>query len=297
MRLRPPVLDDAPAVLAVLDARDLADVGAVDFTIEDLRDEWRASEFDLASDAVVVEDEDRGIVAYAEVQPHGSLAAVPPEQEGRGIGARLLTWVENRERAIGRDHRQWVAASNTRGRDLLRTAGYEQVRSYWRMVRRLDGSERAGQTPDGYELRTLDVARDGAALHALDAAAFAFLPDYREESFTAFSEEHLHGENFDPGLSIVAHRGDHVAGFLTVRRWRDEAVYFVDLLAVHPEDQRRGLGSALLTSAFVRFAANGVREAHLQVASDNPRALGLYERAGMSARWRYDVYERAPMPG
>jgi len=40
-------------------------------------------------------------------------------------------------------------------------------------------------------------------------------------------------------------------------------------------------------------AAAGLREAQLGVASDNPRALGLSERCGMTARFSADTYERA----
>jgi mycothiol synthase len=66
----------------------------------------------------------------------------------------------------------------------------------------------------------------------------------------------------------------------------------VDILAVHPDYQRRGLGSSLLRAAFHGFAAAGLREAALGVASDNPRALGLYEGVGMKARHRSDTYAR-----
>ena len=134
--MRAPVPDDAPAVLAVIAARDTADLGAPDCTLGDLRDEWRLSDFDLASDAVVVEAEDRRIVGYSIVRGHGTLAVVAPEAEGQGVGALLLPWAERREREIGRDrHRQWIAAGNERGRELLWVAGYRQERSYWRMVR------------------------------------------------------------------------------------------------------------------------------------------------------------------
>ena len=94
MRLRAPVPDDAPAVLAVIAARDTADLGAPDCTLGDLRDEWRLSDFDLASDAVVVEAEDRRIVGYSIVRGYGTLAVVAPEAEGQGVGALLLPWAE-----------------------------------------------------------------------------------------------------------------------------------------------------------------------------------------------------------
>jgi len=293
MRLRAPVQDDAVAVLDVLVARDTADIGVPDYTLGDLRDEWRASDFDLGTDAVVGELEDGRVVAYAAARRLGVLAVIAPDQEGRGLGARLLQWAERREREQGRDrHRQWVAATNSRGQMLLRAAGYSCSRSYWRMVRQLDDVAERDLAPVGFNVRSLDVDRDAAALHELDAASFAANPDYEPESFAAFREEHLHAHDLDPELSCVAEHGNEIAGFLLARRSEHEATGYVDILAVHPDAQHRGLGTALLRTAFTRFAAAGLREAQLGVASDNPRALRLYERAGMTPRFRFDTYER-----
>ena len=126
-----------PAVLAVLSARELADLGVRVYTLDDLRDEWRAS--DLERDALVAESDGGRLVAYATVQRPGTLAVVAPDHEGRGIGSRLLQWAERRERDLGREsHRQWVAADNLSARDLLTRAGYRRTRSNWRMVAPLD---------------------------------------------------------------------------------------------------------------------------------------------------------------
>jgi mycothiol synthase len=297
MRLRAPVQDDAPAVLAVMVARDMADLGAPDYTLEDLRDEWGLSDFNLATDAVVIEADDKRIVGYAIVRSPGALAVVAPQDEGQGIGALLLPWAERRERELGHDrHRQWVAASNTRGRDFLLAAGYEQERSYWRMVRSLERGAGAVDPPSGFELRALDVDGDAMALHALDQASFSANADFRRETLEEFRDEHLGAHDLDPRLSVVGRHGDDYAGFLLARHWRAEGVGFVDILAVHPDYQRRGLGSSLLRAAFHGFAAAGLHEAALGVASDNPRALGLYEGVGMRARFRFDTYVR-PVSG
>jgi ribosomal protein S18 acetylase RimI-like enzyme len=141
-------------------------------------------------------------------------------------------------------------------------------------------------------MRAVDARRDAAALHALDAAAFAAAPDYVPESLAEFTEEHLGAHDFDPALSRVVVEDEQIIGFLLARHRREEAIGFVDLLAVAPAHQRRGWGTALLSNAFAAFARAGLREAQLGVASDNPRGIRVYERAGMTVRHRFDIYER-----
>jgi ribosomal protein S18 acetylase RimI-like enzyme len=91
----------------------------------------------------------------------------------------------------------------------------------------------------------------------------------------------------------VAESDGRLAGFLLARRWREENAGFIDLLGVHPEHRTRGLATAMLQTAFARFAAAGLRQAELGVASDNANALRLYERCGMTKRFRFDTYQRA----
>jgi mycothiol synthase len=293
MRLRPPVPADLDAVYEVIRARDIADHGEPDYTLEDLRDEWAADAFDLHSLAVVAELDGGRIAGYAVLQPPGSLAVVHPACEGRGVGAALLQWTEERDRALGRArHRQVVATTDARGQALLRTAGYAYVRSYSRMVRVLDDEVLVAALPPGLRLRALDPARDAATVHALDDAAFSSVPDYHPQSLEEFVREHLSGHDFAPDLSLVAERDERAVGFLAARRWREEGTGYIDLLAVHPDEQRGGLGTALLTTAFAAFRADGLREAHLGVASDNPKALTVYERAGMAERFRGDDLQR-----
>jgi mycothiol synthase len=288
MRLRPPAADDAEAVLELIVARDVADLGVPDYTLGDLRQEWTLDEVDLSRDAVVVEDEDGSLVGYAIVRSVGAQVIVPPEQTGRGIGSRLLNWAQERG-----PRRQWVAERDVAGHRLLGRAGYDVVRHYWRMERDLAAPVEPPSPLEGVHLRALEPRGDAGAVHALDAAAFATAPDYRPMSPAAFSEEHLEAHDLDPALSLVAERDGRLAGFLLTRRWMQDSVGYVDVLAVHPDEQGRGLGTALLLNAFAAFRAAGLRAAQLGVASDNPKALRLYERAGMRQRFRFDVLERA----
>ena len=76
-------------------ARDVADVGHPDFTIEDLHADWATPGLDLERDALVVEH--RGeIVASSLLLGDDALIYVHPDACGRGIGSVL------RERAEAR---------------------------------------------------------------------------------------------------------------------------------------------------------------------------------------------------
>ena len=293
MSFRAPVLDDAPAVYALLEARDIADLGQPDYTVEDILDDWRRSEFDLSTDALVAEADDGSLIGYAAVLRMGTDVVVAPDYEGRGIGTRLLQWSERRDRELGRErHRQWVAEHNAAGRALLLAAGYRSERSYWRMARRLDDLSAALPPPPGVMLRAPRRDGDAVTLHELSEASFADNPDHRPQSFAVFSEQHLEGHDVDLELSSVAERNGVAIGFLLSRRWQDEGAGLVDLLAVHPDHRGRGLGQAMLQAAFAGFAAADLGEAQLGVAADNPKALRLYERCGMTARFRFDTYTR-----
>jgi mycothiol synthase len=297
MKFRAPLLEDAPAVLAVLVARDIADLGAPDYALEDLLDAWRATAFDLAADALVAVTDDGRIVGYAAITGRGADVVVAPGHEGQGIGSRMLDWTERRECEIGRQrHRRGAPASDDRGQALLLAAGYERSRSYWRLAIQLDQVAEVDEVPSGFMLRSLDLASDAKTVHALSEASFAGNADYRSETFVAFQDEHLRVHDLDQTLSCLAERDGGVVGFLLARCWWEEGIGFVDLLGVHPEHRRRGLATAMLTTTFARFAGAGLREAQLGVASDNPRALALYERAGMTQRFRIDTYERFVTP-
>ena len=297
VRLRAPVPADASAVHAVLAARETADLGAPKTTFGDLRDAWAATELDLDRDAVVAELDGAGVAAYATVRRIGSLAAVAPAHEGRGIGPRVLAWVEARERErAARPHRQLIAATNSGAAELLLAAGYRLAGSNLRMVRPFREAAGGLTEPDlrvDVVLRALDTAADAERLHELDEISFADEPLYESMSLAAFREELLGAHDLDPELSGVATDGGEIAGFLLCLHRRDDAVAYVNVLAVDPAHRRRGIATALLRRTFAAAAAVGLRHAQLTVDADNEPAVRLYERAGMRPHYRSDIYERA----
>jgi ribosomal protein S18 acetylase RimI-like enzyme len=67
--------------------------------------------------------------------------------------------------------------------------------------------------------------------------------------------------------------------------------WYVHIVAVLPEHRGKGLGSLLLADAERRAHEVGARSLSLIVASENPRALRLYEHVG------YRALERRPVVG
>jgi mycothiol synthase len=288
MDLRPPRPAEAEAVAALVIAGDIADVGEADYTLGDLEDEWSASDFDLARDAVVAEA-DGILVGYAALRGRNALAVVQPGREGEGIGTALLDWCEARG-----PHAQGVGERNAAARALLESRGYAQVRHYWRMDVALR-SPAEPEPPAGVTLRPPALPADGDALYAVSEAAFSANADYRAKSRERFGEEHLGAHDLDPVLSRAAEREHTLVGLALVRRW-PEAIAYVDLLTVHPDAAGQGIGGTLLRAVFAAAARTGLARVQLGVASDNPHATGLYERVGMTRRFRVDAYEPPGMP-
>jgi mycothiol synthase len=288
MRLRAPTPADAEAVAALVIAGDIADVGEADYSLGALQDEWAASGFELGRDAVVAED-DGGLVGYAALCDHDVLVVVRPGREGEGIGTALLDWCEARG-----PRAQAVGERNAAARALLESRGYRRTRHYWRMERALQ-ADAEPRPPAGVTLRPLRLPADGDALYAVYVAAFRSNPDYREDGRERFGEWSLGAHDLDAGLSRVAERDHAITGFALVRRWPD-GVGYVDLLAVHPDAKGRGIGGSLLRAVFAAAARAGLSRVQLGVASDNPDATRLYERAGMTRRFRVDAYEPQGMP-
>src|SRR4051794_35917504 len=147
---RRPTPDDAEAILAVVIARDVEDLGYPDYSLDDAREELSEPQVDLDRDAWVVTDEADRVVALALVASFQTRVLVHPHACGRGIGTWLRERVEERARERGENVvRQQVDGANDAARRLLEAAGYRAAQRYWRMVRDLSGRLTRAAWPGG----------------------------------------------------------------------------------------------------------------------------------------------------
>jgi mycothiol synthase len=266
---------DAEAILAVGIARDIADLGAPDWTLEDVREEMAE-----AVGAWVADDGAGEVVAAALLESDGFVRVmVHPDACGRGFGTHLRELAEAAAPA-GSVLRQELPDSNDSARELLEAAGYEAEQHYWRMVMKLDAPVPAAPWPEGVASGPY-TADD---LPEAEALVRSSLPDLTGN---------LAARRIAPDLSTVARAaaGGALAGVVLCER-REAGQGFVAYLAVAPGWRGRGLGRALLAEALGQMRAAGLASAALGVNGANSSATALYESAGMRIESRADRYAK-----
>jgi mycothiol synthase len=288
--LRHPKPEDADAVLAVIVARDVADLGRPDYTLEDLQADWALPGVDPAVDAWVVQDGER-LVGYAFLDDRGAaLISVAPDAEARGIGTALREAAEARAAERGEALvRQYVPVANERARALLLEAGYWPVHHYFRM--RI-GLAAAPPPPVGIQVRRFDPERDAEPVHALVQEAFAQVEGNVAQTLEAWRAAKISKRGWDPALWLLAEDDEGLVGAALCERW-EGGVGYVDSLAVAERARGRGLGRALLLHAFGALREAGLEVAELSVQGENAGAARLYERAGMRSVWSQERWEKA----
>jgi mycothiol synthase len=292
--IRAPRQDEAQAVTGLVIACDIHDLGAPDFELDDLLTDWNMPGFDLARDAVVVE-EDGELAAYAAFIRNDYVDVyVIPEHRELGLGVKLLDWAERRavERAgAGAVLGQVVTSTNEGARRLLEERGYRPVRTYWRMSMALEERSPPPAWPEGVNVRTFDQERDTRAVFALVQEAFGDNERHNAESFEEWQAFMIDREAFEPGLWFIAESQGEIVGCVLCPDYQDEG--WVRQLAVSRDWRRRGLGTALLRQAMSEFSRRGRRELGLVVDSWNRTgAKELYERAGMTVAREHVRYEK-----
>ncbi|WP_119066969.1 GNAT family N-acetyltransferase [Aggregatilinea lenta] len=309
VKLRRFVWDDLPVLLEVINAASAFDGDDQADTLDGLRERFTRPYFEPERNCFVAVTDAGALVGYctAELDPRfgtgWGTGAVLPGCRRQGIGTALLRAADARhlERADAdmspdlplrvRRFARDAAASTVA---LLERAGYVVVRSSWFMHVELAGLPEPPALPDGITLRPFDRDRDAQAVHAAEADLFGENWGYQPVPFEVWRHMRL-GAGFDPGLWLVAVENDAVVGLCLGGPWgeTDPGRGWINALGVRTDRRRRGLGSALLRHGFAALRRRGFTAGGLEVDAENDsNAVALYERAGMSVRRRYLLFDK-----
>jgi mycothiol synthase len=270
---------------------------------------------------------DGHLVGYAHIDPtdvvDGPSAelCVHPLYRRRGLGRALVTAAiaaANRHDPQGR-LRLWAHGDHPSANALALSLGFVRSRVLWQMRRSLFAPVDSPRLPEGVVLRTFRPGLDDDAFLALNARAFAHLPD--QGRWTAHDLHVRLGEAwFDPAGFIVAERvadgamlgfhwtkvhgghtdvhGGHTGDTHPLGQHHDQGhdhdpIGEVYVLGVDPAAHGLGLGTALTLAGLRYLRSRDLDQVMLYVDEANEPAIRLYQRLGF-ARWSTDVCFRRP---
>lgn len=223
--------------------------------------------------------------------------AVDPAARRHGLGRHLVDTLIAHS-PDGR-LRLWAHGEQAGATELATTMGFARARVLWQMRRSLYAPLPRPVLPEGVDLRPFRVGLDEEAWLALNARAFAALPDQgrweRHDLDLRLREPWFSADGF-----LMAWRGTDLVGFhwTKVHGAADpssvhphSAIGEVYVVGVDPRDRGHGLGRALTLAGLHHLRSLDLSQAMLYVDTSNTRAIALYEGLGF-ARWDTDVLFR-----
>jgi len=261
---------------------------------------WSSRVWEPAQDVQIWEDDAGHAIGFALLwrrwreSPYLALERViHPALATDALVDAMLAWVVQRAQAISAEQAAPLTLFANRLHpaihldDPLETHGFtpipsnpEQYNVY--LKRALDTPLDEPSLPLGYTLRALQSIEELEVYAALSSFT-AVDAEHRRE--TLASDEYCHLVAVDPP-------GDFAA-YVECSFCRDEwtrtgqRVGWIDYIETRPEQQRRGLGLAVLLAGLRQLREWGAETAMLITASTNTPALALYEASG---------FERLDMP-
>lgn len=239
------------------------------------------------------------VVGYAHLDTTDAVAGssaelvISPESRRRGLG-RLL--VEHLIAATPDGRlRLWSHSEGDAASALAASMGFDTLRVLWQMRRSLRAPLPHATFPAGVTVAPFRPGVDDDALLALNARAFASLPDQgswtREDLATRMAEPW-----FDPQGFLMAWSGSTLVGFHWTKvhgedHHRHQPIGEVYVLGVDPSMHGHGLGQALTVAGLRYLRERGLDQVMLYVDHTNEAAIALYSHLGF-VRWDTDVLYR-----
>jgi mycothiol synthase len=321
LTFRPLVESDAPAVLEILVAAEVAEPADAHYDLTEVQEDLSQPGVNLAEGSVAVRVGERlagfGTLFTPPVVDKWTAylgGAVAPEFRRTGIGReilqRLITKADALRQADGTELpgelKIWISHGRASAAALAGSAGF-QVRRYFFDMRAdltagvpvMSRSAGAGvpvmSRSAGIEVRTWSPADDENTRLAYNAAFadhWGSVPMDTDRWRTTFAESSF----FRPEFSRLALLAGEVVGFVLVDEFPAETAAhgyrtgYIDRVGTVRSVRGRGIAAALLADSMTALAGAGVRYADLGVDADSPTGAGrLYERLGFTVRHRNEV--------
>ncbi len=266
---------------------------------------------DRPSVHLLIHADDGTLVAYAHVDTtdliDGASAelVVHPMFRRHGLGRALV--MAATQAAAEHDPsarlRLWAHGDHPSASALALSLGFERYRVLLQMRRSLHAPIAAPSWPDGVEIREFAPGVDDEAWVAVNARAFAELPDQGRWTIEDLRVR-MAEPWFDAAGFLMAWRGEQLLGFHWTKvhgslradgsEHDHDPVGEVYVLGVDPAAQGLGLGVALTLAGLRYLRGRGLEQVMLYVDESNPRAVQLYQRNGF-VRWTTDVCYRRPL--
>lgn len=297
---RPATRDDVRAIYDLVIAVDVEEYGEPDYDESDVVDEFERERFDLARDTWLVSAPDGTAAAYAatwDKKPHEVVMGdVYVHPDAPDLYPWLVERVSERTAEHARESGRAVAhvfsaTPNARRAAALTAAGYEVVRVFHRMEAPLTEPVPAPSLAAGVVVRGITPG-DHETAWRLQQESFAEHFGSVPQSYETWHRQAVASESYRQDLWWIAEAEGEPVGVLIGQAHEDKG--WVRTVGVLPSARGRGIASALLLTAFAAFREAGFPKVGLGVDSGNTTgAVALYERLGMTATHRYDLYERA----
>jgi ribosomal protein S18 acetylase RimI-like enzyme len=200
----------------------------------------------------------------------------------------FLDWLESRAQETGRA--RTVFPHGHELESVVAARGYRHDGSSLTMEIELRERPPAPNVPSGIDVRPYRE-QDAELVIAAMNDAFSENPPWRPVTSESFRSVYAGSRFADPTLWRLAWDAGTLAGCVLPdpSRGADMTLGWVRILAVRARWRRRGLGEALLRTAFRDHFDRGLRRVGLGVDSDNPTgAVSLYDRIGMHVAYRLD---------
>jgi GNAT superfamily N-acetyltransferase len=293
-----PSQDNIGFVFDLIIKSDIAEYGEADSELSDLQHEWGG--MDLSQDVWVAKQGDE-FLGYAAVVPsRGELrfdVYIHPEKAAPDLATELLTMCEMRTHELLSDQdistHTFLAHINKRDTAIFQHAGFDFVKSCYQM--HIDLTEDLAQPkwPAGVSLRTAQEGIDDVAIYQAVQLAFERQED-KEPTFEQWRSHMIRCDVYDPDLWLLAVAGEDIVG--TCLGIKYETGGWIRQFGVIPAWRGKGIATAILREAFIKFRMRGYARVGLGMEADNKQALRLYDRVGMKVLRQYDEYRKVYTP-